>query len=64
MAGSTLGNIEKIAGQHIRNLIIKSVTPVLKTLKSGTAANETLEDFKEEYGALGKKRHILSVSSV
>lgn len=51
MAGS-MGNIEKIAATHIRNLIIKSVSPVLKSIRPPP---DVLEDYKAEYGSFGKE---------
>jgi transcription initiation factor TFIID subunit 6 len=43
-------NIEKIAATHIRNLVIKSVAPVMRSVRS---PNDTPEDYKNDYGALG-----------
>ena len=34
MATSTIGNIEKIAASHIRNLIVKAVAPIVRGSKT------------------------------
>ena len=48
MGGGT--NMEKIAALHIRNLILKGCSPVLKTLKQ---LPDISEEYKSEYGSIG-----------
>merc|ERR1711997_871883 len=52
MGGTT--NMEKIAASHIKNLLVKGCTPVLKTIKQPP---DILEDYKEEYGSIGQYFH-------
>jgi transcription initiation factor TFIID subunit 6 len=47
-----LPNAEKLAANHIRNLILKSVCPVLKNIRSPP---DVVEEYKNDYGAIGKK---------
>ncbi|XP_059080951.1 transcription initiation factor TFIID subunit 6-like isoform X1 [Tigriopus californicus] len=51
---SSMGNIDKIAATHIRNLIIKSVSPVLKGIRPPP---DILEEYKAEYGSFGPLLH-------
>lgn len=46
-----MGNIDKIAANNIKNLVIKSVSPVLKTTR---APPDILQEYKHEFGSLGK----------
>merc|ERR1719309_1022009 len=43
-------SVEKIAAQHIRQLLVKSVSPVLKTLRYPP---DNVEEYKSEFGSLG-----------
>jgi len=52
MGGAT--NMEKIAASHIKNLLVKGCTPVLKTVKQPP---DILDDYKEEYGSIGQYFH-------
>jgi transcription initiation factor TFIID subunit 6 len=54
MASSTMGNIEKIAANHIRNLIVKSVSPIIKTTR---APPDVVEEFRTDFGSLGPFLH-------
>jgi hypothetical protein len=60
-AGSAMGNIEKIAAQHIRNLVIKSLSSIVKTVRSPP---DNVEEYKQEYGTLGKSKTIISMSEL
>ena len=44
-------NMEKIAASHIKNLLVKGCTPVLKTIKQPP---DLLDEYKEEFGAIGQ----------
>jgi transcription initiation factor TFIID subunit 6 len=48
-------SVEKIAAQNIRQLLVKSVSPVLKSLREPP---DNLEEFRAAYGSLGP--HLLS----
>ena len=48
-------SVEKIAAQNIRQLLVKSVSPVLKSLRDPP---DNPEDFRAAYGSLGP--HLLS----
>lgn len=52
--------MEKIAASHIKNLIVKGCTPVLKTVKQPP---DLLEDYKEEFGSIGQYLHTQVVRS-
>jgi len=56
---SGLPNAEKMAANHIRNLIIKSVCPVLKNIRP---LPDNVEDFKNEFGAIGLSFNVDNVS--
>jgi len=47
-------SVEKIAAQNIRTLLVKSVSPVLKSLRDPP---DNLEDFRIEFGSLGLHLH-------
>ena len=54
---------EKLASTHIKNLILKSVCPVLKNFRSSM---ESIEDFKQDFGSIGiygsgKLEHTLAI---
>ena len=48
LAGTT--NVEKIT-TNIRSLLVKGVTPVLKSLRPPP---DNIEDYKSEYGSIGE----------
>ncbi len=50
MLASTQGNVEHTAARHIKNLIVKSVSPVLKTIRHSP---DVLEEYTQEFGSLG-----------
>ena len=52
MGGAT--NMEKIAASHIKNLLVKGCTPVIKTVKQPP---DLLDDYKEEFGSIGQYLH-------
>ena len=52
MGGGT--NMEKIAASHIKNLLLKGCTPILKTVKQPP---DNLEDYKDEFGSIGQFLH-------
>jgi len=54
MATSTIGNIEKIAASHIRNLIVKAVAPIVRGSKTPP---DMLSEYREEFGSLGAYLH-------
>lgn len=49
-----LSNTDKIAAGHIRNSLLKSCAPVLKTLRSPP---DWVEEYKKDYGFLGASLH-------
>ena len=53
MGGAT--NMEKIAASHIKNLLLKGCTPILKAVKQPP---DVLEDYKEEFGSIGQYLHL------
>ena len=44
-------NPDKLAANHIRNLILKSVCPILKQLRSPM---DSADDYKNEFGSIGE----------
>ncbi|KAK2175509.1 hypothetical protein NP493_727g01071 [Ridgeia piscesae] len=59
--GPIFNNIEKIAAEHIRQLIVRVVAPVLKAHKSSP---DNLEEYKTEFGAyLGPSLHAAVVKA-
>ncbi|KAJ3653243.1 hypothetical protein Zmor_012505 [Zophobas morio] len=54
LQGSITSNIEKIASEHIKQLLIKVVAPVLKNIKNSP---DYVEEYKQEYGYLGPALH-------
>lgn len=59
--GPIFNNIEKIAAEHIRQLIVRVVSPVLKTLKSSP---DNLEEYKTEFGVyIGPSLHAAVVKA-
>lgn len=50
LEGSLVSNIEKTASGHIKQLLIKVLTPIIKNLRSPP---DLLEEYKMEYGYLG-----------
>ncbi|XP_014481851.1 PREDICTED: transcription initiation factor TFIID subunit 6-like isoform X2 [Dinoponera quadriceps] len=48
--GQGLTNMDKNAAGHIKTLLIKSVAPVLKTIRSPP---DYVEDYKQDYGYIG-----------
>ena len=47
-------NMEKIAASHIKNLLLKGCTPVIKTVKQPP---DNLDDYKEDFGSIGQYLH-------
>ncbi|XP_023337419.1 transcription initiation factor TFIID subunit 6-like [Eurytemora carolleeae] len=47
-------SVEKIAAQNIRTLLVKSVSPVLKSLRDPP---DYIEDYRLEFGSLGQPLH-------
>lgn len=54
LQGSITSNIDKIASDHIKQLLIKVVAPVLKNVKNPP---DFIEEYKQEYGYLGPALH-------
>lgn len=52
--GTMAANVDKLAIGHIKNLIVKALVPVLKSLRS---TPDLLEEYKQEYGYLGVFLH-------
>ena len=52
MGGGT--NMEKIAASHIKNLLLKGCTPILKTVKQPP---DNVDDYKDEFGSIGQFLH-------
>jgi len=52
-SGNT-SSVEKIAAQNIRTLLVKNVSPVLRTLREPP---DNLEEYKLEFGSLGPHIH-------
>lgn len=50
LEGALLSNIDKIASGHIKQLLIKVCTPVVKNLRNPP---DYLDDYRAEYGYLG-----------
>ncbi|XP_015109441.1 transcription initiation factor TFIID subunit 6 isoform X2 [Diachasma alloeum] len=48
--GAALSNVDKNAAGHIKSGLVKSVAPVLKTVRS---APDFVDDYKQDYGYLG-----------
>ncbi|XP_001599379.2 transcription initiation factor TFIID subunit 6 [Nasonia vitripennis] len=48
--GPNSSNVDKNAAGHIKTLLVKSVAPVLKTIRSPP---DFVEDYKQEYGYIG-----------
>ncbi|XP_043284021.1 transcription initiation factor TFIID subunit 6-like isoform X2 [Venturia canescens] len=48
--GATLSNADKNAAGHIKNLLLKSVAPVIRTIRSPP---DYVEEYKQEYGYIG-----------
>ena len=55
MAASAIGNIEKIAASHIRNLIVKAVAPIVRLERD--RRNELLLDPCHEISPLHERFH-------
>ena len=53
MGGGT--NMEKIAATHIKNLLLKGCTPILKTIKQPP---DNIDDYKDEFGSIGQFLHV------
>lgn len=45
-----IGNVDRIAGGHIKQLISKTLAPIIKTMRQPP---DVLEDYKNDYGYLG-----------
>lgn len=50
LEGSLISNIEKAASGHIKQLLIKVLTPIVKNIRNPP---DLLEEYKAEYGYLG-----------
>ncbi|KAK9872277.1 hypothetical protein WA026_017082 [Henosepilachna vigintioctopunctata] len=50
LEGPTISNVDKIASGHIKQLIIKSLVPVLKSVRSPP---DYIEEYKQDYGYFG-----------
>ncbi|EFA03123.1 transcription initiation factor TFIID subunit 6 [Tribolium castaneum] len=60
LQGPTTSNIDKIASEHIKQLLIKVVAPVLKNLKNPP---DYVEEYKQEFGYLGPALHAAVVKA-
>ncbi|XP_059479907.1 transcription initiation factor TFIID subunit 6 isoform X2 [Neocloeon triangulifer] len=49
-----ISNADKIAAEHIKVLMVKTLVPHLKTVRSGP---DYIEDYRQEYGYLGSSLH-------
>ncbi|XP_064638740.1 transcription initiation factor TFIID subunit 6-like [Lineus longissimus] len=54
MDSPVLNNADKIASEHVRQLLVNKLTPVLKGMIN---APQTLEEYTTEYGYLGQLLH-------
>lgn len=54
LEGALISNIDRIESGHIKQLIIKIVSPIIK---STTNSPDYLEEYKNEYGYLGPALH-------
>ncbi|KAJ8920590.1 hypothetical protein NQ315_004729 [Exocentrus adspersus] len=54
LEGSLISNIDKTASGHIKQLLIKVLAPILKTIRDPP---DNLEEYKQEYGYLGIALH-------
>ncbi|XP_069687413.1 transcription initiation factor TFIID subunit 6 isoform X1 [Periplaneta americana] len=52
--GPVLSNIDKIAAGHIKHLLVKVMSPLLKTIRQPP---DYLEEYRAEYGYLGPALH-------
>lgn len=50
LEGPVLSNVDKIAAEHIKQLLLRVVQPVLKTIRQPP---DVLDDYKNEFGYLG-----------
>lgn len=54
LEGNLISNIDKIASGHIKQLLIKVVAPVLKSIRNPP---DYIEEYKQEFGYLGVALH-------
>ncbi|XP_014669571.1 PREDICTED: transcription initiation factor TFIID subunit 6-like [Priapulus caudatus] len=54
LEGPVLSNIDRIAAEHVKQLIMKVVGAAWKATRQGT---DTLDDFRNEFGYLGPPTH-------
>ena len=50
----TVSNVDKIAAEHIKNLLVKVLVPVIKVTRTGP---DMLEEYRIDYGYLGTLIH-------
>lgn len=58
--GSLVSNVDRIAAGHIKQLLIKVLTPIIK---STTNPPDYVEDYRAEYGVLGPALHAAVVKA-
>lgn len=49
-----ISNLDRIASGHIKTMLVKVLTPILKTIRDPP---DYLDEYKEEYGYLGPALH-------
>ena len=49
-----MSNVDKIAAEHIKNLLVKVLVPVIKVTRTGP---DMLEEYRIDYGYLGTLIH-------
>ncbi|XP_023012182.2 TBP-associated factor 6 [Leptinotarsa decemlineata] len=54
LEGNLISNIDRIASGHIKQLLVKVLAPVLKTIRGPP---DNLEEYRQEYGYLGIALH-------
>lgn len=50
LEGTLISNVDKTASGHIKQLLIKVLAPILKSIREPP---DNVEDYKQEYGYLG-----------
>ncbi|KAJ9576652.1 hypothetical protein L9F63_025450, partial [Diploptera punctata] len=60
MEGPVLSNIDKIAAGHIKHLLVKVLSPLLKTIRQPP---DFLEEYRNEFGYLGPALHAAVVKA-
>ncbi|KAF7271491.1 TBP-associated factor 6 [Rhynchophorus ferrugineus] len=54
LEGNLISNSDKIASGHIKQLLVKVISPILKSIRNPP---DNLEEYKQEYGYLGVVLH-------